>query len=65
MVRNKEVPRHAQHHCQDPLLKHPFPEFFLFQVCVDPDDLDHVPTQDREVLLVHRLHAIRPQEQSR
>ena len=60
-VGHKKMPRYAQHRFQDPFLKGSFPKFFLYQVGVDSNDLDHVPTQDCEVLLVHRLHAIRPQ----
>jgi hypothetical protein len=51
----------AQHDCQDPLIEYRFPKFFLQKVGMDPDDLHHVPTQDCEMLLIHRLHAICPQ----
>jgi hypothetical protein len=59
-VGNEKVSRCVQHRRQDPLVKHAFPKFFLDQVGVDSNDLDHVPTQDCEVFLIHRLHAIRP-----
>ena len=59
--RHQKVPRYAQHDPQDPLIEHRIPKFFLYQVSVDTNDLDHVPTQDCEVHFVHRLHAIRRQ----
>ena len=59
--RHEKVPRYAQHDCQDPLIEHRFPKFFLQKVGVDSDDLHHVPTQGREMVLIHRLHITCPQ----
>jgi hypothetical protein len=45
----------ASDHCrQHPLIKGRFAEVVPGKVDVDPDHLDHVPAQDREVLFLHK-----------
>jgi hypothetical protein len=55
-VRDEAVPGHLLHCRQHALVDLRLAEFVARQVGVDGDHLDHVPAQDGEMLLAHRLH---------
>jgi hypothetical protein len=46
--------RHPAHCREHPLIEGRLAKLIDGQVDVDPDHLDHVPAQDREVLFLHR-----------
>ena len=54
--RHEAVAWDMRHGAQHPRIEHRLAEFFLGQLGVDRDDLDHVPAQDREVRLAHLSH---------
>ena len=51
------MPGHPAHRGHHPVVERRLAEFLAGEVDVDGDHLDHVPAQDREVRLVHRLHG--------
>src|SRR5689334_2536144 len=59
-LRHEQMPWNARHRSQDALIEGDLAKLLFEQIGVDPNDVDHVSTQYRQMLVGHRLHAVGP-----